>query len=465
MPWYPVNTFRAMTPIGEGIQNVSRMLFGGATGEERALKAAQAEQARQHADLYAATIAEKNAKMAAERQAREDMAAAPRRMMGMIFGNQPKADLWMDSMKNGSTPVEDFTTPIGSQVGPSQQQADIIPAQFDPATVAKAARLLAGVHAAQALPGNDNMAHLAKFVGELEQGDARAGIANGTADPTRIAQGFFATSGKAPYDNMGGTGTFNLLTGDQRLNALGDAKVATEGAHAVAYRAAGRASDASAGEHTARRKKVEEETNQLRSDVLVPVLDPDTGLPKLDAENKPILMRQSARGAILQRTEGRKAERDNADANKLPKEGAQAQPRKLTTNDTKLLRSETDLLLQALDHADADEATKRAIVAEAERQWQAGAAGHQTAVKAAIDKLAPQGFERGGFMGFGKSHPVGGLPMGGPAMPAAPGGAPKPATSPPKAPPSAIEFYRINANKPGVKQQFIDKYGYDPDGA
>lgn len=465
MPWYPVNTFRAMTPIGEGIQNVSRMLFGGATGEERALKAAQAEQARQHADLYAATIAEKNAKMAAERQAREDMAAAPRRMTGMIFGNQPKADLWMDSVKNGSTPVEDFTTPIGSQVGPSQQQADIIPAQFDPATVAKAARLLTGVYAAQALPGNDNMAHLAKFVGELEQGDARAGIANGTADPTRIAQGFFATSGKAPYDNMGGTGTFNLLTGDQRLNALGNARVETEGAHAGAYRAAGRASDASAGEHTARRKKVEAETDQLRNDVLVPVIDPDTKLPMLDSENKPVLVRQSVRGATLQRTEGRKSERDNADANKLPKEGAQAQPRKLSKNDTTLLRNETDLLLQALDHADADEATKRAIVAEAEKQWQSGAAGHGSAVKAAIDKLAPQGFERSGVYGFRSSKPVGGVQTGGQITPAAPGGTPKPATSPPKAPPSAIEFYRINANKPGVKQQFIQKYGYDPDGA
>ena len=422
MPWYPVNTFRPLTPVGEGIQNVSRLLFGGATGDERALKQQQAAQAAAHSDLFRAQADALRSKAAAEAAARADMEAAPARIVGGIFGSQPKADLWMQSRKTGTQAVDDFTTPIGSQMGPTQQQPEPMPAQFDPAQVAKAVNLLTAVDVAKALPGNDNMAHLAKLLIGMEEADARAGINAGKVDPTRIAQGFFATSGKAPFDNMGGTGTFNQVTGDQALNALGNAKVASEGALAGERRAAAGAHGAAAGASNALRDQRVAQTNQLKEDVLVPVIDPDTGLPKLDSNNAPVMIRQSDRGKALQRTAGRVSEQDNKDANKAGADAwkdAKAKPiRTVKGSDKNLFEKEfKDLAAeQGMDWSDVDGETKGQMQRAVERMWQAGAPGHSNAVKAAWDEVAPGGVEKSGVYGFRKLKPAGGA-----AAPAAAG--------------------------------------------
>lgn len=433
MPYRVANTFQPLTPIGEGIQNITRALFSGPTDLERENIAAQAEARRLQAEHYRAQNEKLRAETAARLRAEQEMANAPAKMVGAIFGNQQKADDYLASVRGDQVPTFGAGKTGGLDAeggdGPAYAPAPVpMPQGLDPNAVARAARLLTGVHAARALPGNDNMAHLAKMIGELEAQDARSGIVGGKANATDVARAFFATSGKSPYDNMGGTGTFNLLTGENSLNPLGQAKVKLTDEQRNTEVTKQGENRAQAGAAGARAAVSREELNRLKSDGWVPVLDVTTGLPKLDANNQPILIRQSARGTAMQRTEGSIAAQDNKDANRPePRAGAAGKPRPLTKNDTTLMRAEVDALLSSLDAEDADEQTKRAIIAEAEKQWQGGAAGHAAAVKAAVDKLAPGGFERSGFIGFRKSKPAGGaqapvrpITQG---APAAPGGA------------------------------------------
>jgi hypothetical protein len=125
------------------------------------------------------------------------------------------------------------------------------------------------------------------------------------------------------------------------------------------------------------------------------------------ADNKPLMVRNIDRGQIVMRGEQTRETQDNKPA-AAGKAGTPGKPRPMTKNDTDLMRAEMTQLLDSLDAGDADEQTKRAIIAQAEKEWQGGAAGHATAVKAAIDKLAPEGFQRSGIPMFRKSSPVGG---------------------------------------------------------
>jgi len=433
---YKVPNVLSYSPFGHGggLTKAVANLFGGGNQADGALKQSQADMNRAHGEYYLAQRDAALAKMEAEAQARRDMAAAPMEAITPLFGSRPQAQMWMDSMNNGSTPVAEFRPPADVDTGVAQQPAELVPQQFNPTAVARAGRLMTALGAMKAMPGNDNGKHLADAIAGLYADEVKQGALNGTVTTPqiqRVGAATAATGGHALYKNLGEVGTFNQFTGEQALNPLGNAKVVTEGAHAGAYRGQEANSRAAAGEHAARAKKVGVETDQLKADVLVPVLEPTTRTPMLGPDNKPIMIRASEQGKILQRGEDKRATRDNDAANAPPKPGTQAQPRKLTKNDTTLLRNETDALLSSLDAEDADEQTKRAIVAEAERQWQAGAAGHAGAVKAAVDKLAPQGFERDGIIGFRKSRPVGGAQSGGAITPAPASGAPAPAAAAP----------------------------------
>lgn len=89
--------------------------------------------------------------------------------------------------------------------------------------------------------------------GEIEQGnESRQAIINDPSLATNVAKAFFATSGKAPFDNVGDTGyAMNKVTGEAIAANPVMAKLfqATEGSLANQR-------NASAGEHAARRDRV-----------------------------------------------------------------------------------------------------------------------------------------------------------------------------------------------------------------
>lgn len=402
---YKVPNVLSYSPFGHGgLTRAVANLFGGGKQADDGLRQSQADMNRAHGEYYLSQRDVNNAKIADAERARIAMEDAPRQVAGAIFGNQPQADLWMKSRETGSLPVAEFTTPVGSQMGPSQAQADVIPAQFDPNLVANATRMLTGIAAAKALPGNDNLKHLGDLVGRLYALGVEDDIRGGKMDPTAAAGAGYAAGrhSNEPF-KQGSHGMGNVVTGGFADPSLFNAEVNLTGEKGRTEQSKQQENRAQAGAAGAAARLSDARTSEIGR--LVPVVDPNDGRTYMVPEGKAGL-------SVLGR-ENKKDVAGETAALREPKPGTQAQPRKLTTNDTTLLRNETDELLSSLGAKDADEQTKRAIIAEAERQWQAGAAGHAGAVKAAVDKLAPQGFDRSGFPGFRKSRPVGGAQSGG----------------------------------------------------
>lgn len=351
---YKVPNVLSYSPFGHGggLTKAVANLFGGGNQADGALKQSQADMNRAHGEYYLAQRDAALAKMEAEAQARRDMAAAPMEAITPLFGSRPQAQMWMDSMNNGSTPVAAFRPPADVDTGVAQQPAELVPQQFDPTAVARAGRLMTALGAMKAMPGNDNGKHLADAIAGLYADEVKQGALNGTVtNPQleRVGAATAATGGHALYKNLGEVGTFNQFTGEQGLNPLGNAKVVTEGAHADAYRGQAANSRAAAGEHAARTKKIGVETDQLKADVLVPVLEPTTSTPRLDDKNNPIMIRASKRAEILQRGDDKRATRDNDAALKPP--GAEKAPIKISPE---VLRTELGRLTE-------EEAGKRAL--------------------------------------------------------------------------------------------------------
>ena len=108
---------------GGGLTKAVANLFGGGNQPDGALKQSQADMNRAHGEYYLAQRDAALAKMEAEAQARRDMAAAPMEAITPLFGSRPQAQMWMDSMNNGSTPVAAFRPPADVDTGVAQQPA------------------------------------------------------------------------------------------------------------------------------------------------------------------------------------------------------------------------------------------------------------------------------------------------------------------------------------------------------
>ncbi len=435
MPYRVNNTFTPSSQFGAPIQALTRAMFGGATPAEEEAKYAAAEAHRAQGEHYRA----QNAKLAAEADAASQAAARAQdpvaNFVNNVFGADRGAEVTnfqrgvqIPTLGAGQTGGMDGGGGDGPAYAPKAAPRPGWLPPKDEAALNEQARVIAIANNLTGKTSGNGYDDIAKTI---RLGAAQDAVMSGT-DPTRVAQAFGATSGKMPFQ-QGQYGMGNELTGDLADKRLFDAAVAlsgekrnTELTEQTQRKAAAGASNASAGEHTARRDDI------TRSATLVPVIDPTTRTPMLDANNQPVMVRQADRGKALQGGEVKIAVGDNTAANKpevAGKGGAPGKPRPMTKNDTTLLRQEADALLESLGAADADEQTKRAIIAQAEKEWQGGAAGHAVAVKSAIDKLAPEGFQRGGIYGFRKSTPVGGARASGPITPAAPAQA-APATIP-----------------------------------
>lgn len=158
-------------------------------------------------------------------------------------------------------------------VGPVQ------PAPVDPAKMSTIARSMALYNKTLGVGGKvDDMAQAADIEQKMRD---RAAVIQNPALALPTAQAFYATSGKAPFDNVGNTGmTLNALTGNQFEGSPALARLFADAESALANQrnAAAGASGAAAGLSNARRDRV---TSGL--DKPVTVVDDETGQASVTA--------------------------------------------------------------------------------------------------------------------------------------------------------------------------------------
>ena len=399
------NTFNPLTPVGEGLQNLTRLMFSGPTQADRDKAALNAA----HADYYRAQTDATRAKLRADEQARQAMEDAPRQVAGYIFKDQKKADDFLahvrgdkvDTLGVGQTGGMDG----GGGDGPAYTPMRVpMPSGLDPASVEQAAQLLMGVQMAKALPGNDNLGGVAKFLpaalGNMLQNRAVAGNAITPQQAADVARAGAAAEGKPMmHDNGYGVADLYDITGKgQFLNGRGNADVALKGDQGKKERAQAGKYTAEAG--LAKARADDERTQTQMRGKMVDWTDPNTGI---------VYQVPGAQlGLRLAGGEIKKDLDDNRAANTPPKAGAAAKPRKLDGKQAEQLADAVAVTLTSLGVDDIDPATKTAIANEARAAWQRGEGmDFNEVVDAAIKKVAPKGFEKTGVPGFRKSRPVG----------------------------------------------------------
>lgn len=427
MPYSVRNTFHAQTPLGSGIQALTRGLFGGATPEEQEAKLAAAEYSRAHADQARALTDATRQKMARERDAAAAMANAPAEVVAGLFGGKPQGDAIM-AFRSGAQVDAPFGTGmtggLDEQDVPAAKMAAPRPDFYTPEREATLNRTLAGIAAARALPGNDTAAHLATIIKGLFDDQTRQGALSGSVTPEqigRVGAASAAVAGK-PIFHQGSDGTsMDNFTG--RVDAtspLAKAVIGLRGAQAGKERDHGTAFRAQAGASSARARLSDARTEDVKeSRKMIQLITPE-GYPAVDNDGNPIMVRNDKAGEIYAR--GLQDRRRDADKPERPGAAGKAAPlRKLTKNDTDLMRKELDNLLVDLDAADIDGQTRNAILAAAENGWVGSTKGHAGVIKDALDSVAPQGFQKKpGIPGFRKQAPAGGLPAAPPAGQAGP---------------------------------------------
>lgn len=143
-----------------------------------------------------------------------------------------------------------------SYEAPADGVGPVQPAPVDPSKMGNIARAIALYNKTLGVGGKvDDMAQAAEIEQRMRD---RAGVISGQA-PLPVAQAYAATSGKAPFNNVGNTGTtLDVLTGNQFEGSPALAKLfaATQNALTGQRNAAAGASNASAGLSNARRDRV-----------------------------------------------------------------------------------------------------------------------------------------------------------------------------------------------------------------
>lgn len=217
-----------MTPIGAGLQNIAIALFAGRNQPDKsALQSSQAGMYDAHGELYR----EQAAKAIAERKLAERLLSA-------------RSDDSIDSLRatEAGVPVHTLRGIDASLRGEQDLTG------YSPAQIAGHRRATLAVRPAYA-DKTTSALDISKAINAYREREDLEAVRGAPGDPTRTAQAYFSTSGKAPFDNMGGMGTFNQATGAQTLNDFGTARVQSERALATER-------GAHAGLHTARRDQI-----------------------------------------------------------------------------------------------------------------------------------------------------------------------------------------------------------------
>lgn len=378
-------------PWAQGLDNITQMIFSNAKAQaQRPLLEAQARHQQALTDSAYATADYNRRRAGALDEQSRAMAIAPEQIATMVFGNQPQAQQFMDYRNTGSWGRDMGESPpdeLGG--GPPQAFERPAPAWATPDALGRANRTIGAYDVARALPGNDNGAQIAKLVEALYNEELRTRAMNGGVTPTQrndLGGVNAAIGGKPLYDDLGGgTGTFDQYTGGQTLNPLGNEKVSTERAHQGAYRGAANASNAAAGASSAlARQRNAETTSGVKIGAPV-VLDDGT---------------YAAPGSAVGKAAGTKPK---ADADK---------PRKPLRKDQAEAIVGTIANLAGGDIEDMDPSARAKLVSRATQlATDPNSDYHQDpagAAEAAVNEVAPQGFEKQGTFGFRKLQPKGG---------------------------------------------------------
>jgi hypothetical protein len=399
------NPFTPQTQIGAGFNNLAAALFAGKNAEDNAaLRASQAASYDAHAALYDEQRRKAEVdRLAAEAEARA-RESAPLDFVRTIVGDAPRAQQVVEASRAGNwgmrpqaldpqemEQVADFGTPAPQDIAIKEAPAWYTPDMQRKVRIGQQAFALGAGGT-----GKSSAFDLARAMEALSAEEQRDRIIAGELDPTPVGQAHFATSGKAPFDSMSGKGTFNLATGIQSLNEIGQADAAAD-------RALAGQRDAMADWYGRR-----------------------PGQPKL-------VQVRGEDGQTIWVPAEEAAGRQVGATPRVPTPPKLAAPRRLTGTDSALIGSALDGFLAEMGVDALDDQARNAVLVQAEREWQAGADGHASAVKAALDKVAPGGFETPwqwrSFVPLASSRAV---PRGGPQA-----GAPAPGSSGESLPPQA----------------------------
>ena len=369
------NPYQAQTPYGRGLSNIAAALLYSGRGATAA-NPARDDMNVAHGDLYREQARKASAEADLAKallegrsyDAQTDAAAAAAEMPGYTFRGIHDANRGMGDLERYSPEEVARYRRAWASFAPGYADRTV-----DPSQIARALNL------------------------HKEAGD-RERIISGGQDPTRTGQAYYATSGKVPFDNSA-SGTFNLLTGVETLNDVGRA-------HAGSYNAQAGASDA-----LARQRDLETRTGiKIGAPVLVN-----------DIEEGPIYT--SPLSAPSRAPAARPVDHRPTNPPRPPA------PRRISGVDRQLFETELNGLLGSLNASALDDATRKAVILQAEQEWQKGAAGHANAVQTALSNVAPQGLETPwqwrSVVPFtsSQSRPVGVAPATTPkTAPTAPGG-------------------------------------------
>lgn len=449
------NPYQAQTPIGQALQNVAQMFFS-------------AESPRAAEERQAITDTRRAQRMAYEAAARESDADALKRRAEA--DEQERAN----SARFNFFPLAAQTVMPDNPVAAENFISGAPVLAFEGGVQPRPAGLSAGDEAylrraQRAAPliaaGGGDAEKLAQAFGLLQDQGFKDQVADGSMAPTR----FFQTQGKAPFDVKDHT-LVNVVEGimgpvtqpGQSEISLNAAKARTEGAQAGAYGASARAADALASLRNAEREN-EVSGRQGRG-------GGRGGAPKmqwvLDENGQIVLMDQSdiagnpgryrPTNASVANPKGGRVDKNAAAAIEAAIPGALAAA--LGTEDAPDLDAPVMAQLRAL--------TERFYTDPNSAGFQSPAAAARLAAEEAKGAFSV----KSGLFGGQRIVPASGVAIpvppprsSAPTVRTPPTAAPAPSPTP-AIPPAALDFYRKNRGAPGVREQFIQKYGFDPEG-
>jgi len=374
-------TFQPQTDTGRALQAATAALFAGQTPVEQEALAQKAALNEAHMRLYG----EQASKTAAERAILE----ARQRLLSQDGMDETAANM------------------AGTTLGGVRTARDYVAGTPGVTTMPPAGPVLEAIQRAQAalrtgaMDATVDPTQIAKAFGAYRDQAVAEGVRDGTIDPTRAAQA--AILGKVAPFSIREEGAGNVLTGDFRLNPVGEGEARYRNAQAGAQDALARSSDALAGERGARTRQIDAETRAgVRMGAPVVVNDPEAG-PIYTAPSAAIGRTPGARPlddatAALRASQANLADARAATGGFAPTRGGPAAPQVRP-----LSRAETDTMagtIQGLAGGKLDPTVSARILARAtqiaqdpQSEWFRNPAG---AAEAAVQEMAPGGFQPGG---------------------------------------------------------------------
>jgi hypothetical protein len=233
MPQTFPNAYAYQSPIGQGLNNIARMLLADDGGAKAAVMAAQGQAAQAHAAKYRAD-AEQTAQ-----QTRRVQDFLPNFASNLVGADGPQALRYYQGATETIPAYEDEAKQMTMAPTVARVQR---PASLDDAKLQMLSRA-ALLAAAPSGGAGVSMENLAQGIERLGKTQAYDGVLSGAVDPSR-----YMIASEKPLYHFGETYAGNVVTGEQKQNALGQAKVGTERAHQGAYGAQANASNARARE-------------------------------------------------------------------------------------------------------------------------------------------------------------------------------------------------------------------------